>query len=129
MAASNAWAGRPAVHIPGSTANYWQLDYSVLANMQWVVHPVDAGTPIFKEPHMAITGTVKEVLSESDGDHHFWLIPDGTSKDQLACEITPQNPLTPPPVGAHILVCGIYRYDLQHGWSEVHPVDHYEVIP
>lgn len=120
----NAWDGKPALRAPGSSANYWPVEYAALQNMQWVIHQVDTTIPIFKEPHVAITGTVLEVIHEADADIHFWLRPDGTTKDRMACEIVPQNPLTPPAVGDHVTVFGIYRYDIQHGWDEIHPVDH-----
>ncbi len=115
--------------IPGSPANYWEIDAAILNNMQWTVTPVRPEIAIFRSPHACIEGTVAEVLHEDDGDTHFWLTLAGTTKDRLACEITPQNPLPHPQVGARVRVYGIYRYDAQHQWGELHPVDWVEVMP
>lgn len=117
------WA---SLRIPGSPANYWQLDYDSINNMQWTITPKDSRIPIFPDPHCCVTGTVVEVISETDGDHHIWINVDGTTKGRFACEIIPQNPIAPPAVGQHVRICGIFRYDLQHSWPEIHPVDHWE---
>lgn len=116
----------PRRAIPGSSANYWELDYDTINNMQWLVAQKDHSIPIFPEPHACVVGTVSEVLSEADGDTHIWLVVDGTSKGQLACELTPQQRIAPPTKGQHVRVYGIFRYDLQHSWPEIHPVDHWE---
>jgi hypothetical protein len=118
----------PRRKLEGTNANYWQLDYDTIANMQWTVTPTNASIPLFTEPHACVIGTVEKVIQETDSDTHIWLTLDGTSKGQLACEIAPQNPLTAPQVGDHIAVYGIFRYDLQHGWPEIHPVDHWEKV-
>lgn len=118
----------PARSIPGSTANYWPLSATTILNMQWVLTPVNPAIPVFRMPHICVEGVVAEVISEDDGDHHFWVNLDGTTKDRFACEITPQNPLAPPKVGDHVRVFGIYRYDSEHRWPECHPVDHWEAM-
>jgi len=40
-----------------------------------------------------------------------------------AAEIRPSNPLPPPPVGARIVLRGALRYDDEHGWYAVDPVE------
>lgn len=117
----------PKHNYPGSPANYWLLDEQLISNMQLVVTPVDPTIPVFKMPHAVVEGVVSEVISEGDGDHHIWLTLDN-SKFKLACEIAPQNPLAPPAVNDHVRIYGIWRYDLQHGWWEIHPVDWLESI-
>jgi hypothetical protein len=117
----------PKHNYPGSAANYWLLDEQLISNMQIVVTPVDATVPVFKMPHAVVEGVVSEVINEGDGDHHIWLTLDN-SKFKLACEIAPQNPLTPPAVNDHVRIYGIWRYDFQHGWWEIHPVDFLEPI-
>jgi hypothetical protein len=120
--------GLPPKHnYPGSPANYWLLDESLISNMQLTVTPVDVTVPVFKMPHAVVEGVVSEVIAESDGDHHLWVTLDN-SKFRLACEIAPQNPLPVPAVNAHVRVYGILRYDFQHGWWELHPVDFLEPI-
>lgn len=118
----------PKHNLPGSPANYWLLDEAILSNMNWTVTPTDQTVPVFKMPHAVVEGTVQKVITETDGDHHIWLELDG-SKYQLACEIAPQNPVKVPTAGAHVRIYGILRYDLQHGWPELHPVDAIESLP
>ena len=133
VAAGSTPAGSPFVSLPpkhnypGSPANYWLLDEQLISNMQIVVTPVDATVPVFNMPHAVVEGVVSEVISEGDGDHHIWLTLDN-SKFRLACEIAPQNPITPPAVNDHVRIYGIFRYDFQHGWFELHPVDYIEPI-
>lgn len=117
----------PKDNNPNSTANYWVLDEQLISNMQLAVTPLDPTVPVFKEPHCVITGTVEKVIHETDGDHHLWVTLDN-SKFQLACEIVPQNQISDPAVGDHVKVWGILRYDLQHGWWEIHPIDYLEKV-
>lgn len=117
----------PKHNNPNSPANYWLLDEQIITNMQWAVTPLDPTVPVFKEPHVVIEGVVEKVIHEADGDHHLWVTLDN-SKFMLACEIAPQNPIPDPAVGAHLRIYGIFRYDLQHGWPELHPVDYIEAI-
>lgn len=116
----------PKDNNPNSSANYWVLDEQLISNMQLAVTPLDPSVPVFKEPHCVITGTVQKVIHETDGDHHLWVELDN-SKFQLACEIVPQNAIPDPAAGDHVKVWGILRYDLQHGWWEIHPVDYLQV--
>ncbi len=117
----------PKHNYQGSPANYWLLDEQLISNMQLTVTPVDPSVPVFKMPHAVVEGVVSEVINEGDGDHHIWLTLDG-SKFKLACEIAPQNSLPAPKVNDHVRVYGIFRYDFQHGWWEIHPVDFLEPI-
>ena len=118
----------PKHNNPGSPANYWLLDESIISNMQWAVTPLDPTVPVFKMPHAVIEGVVDKVINEQDGDTHLWVTLDN-SKFQLACEIAPQSKdIATPAVGAHVRIYGIFRYDLQHGWPELHPVDYIEAI-
>lgn len=117
------------LQLAGSNANYWQLTQPMVANAQVALHPLDRSLGLPTEPHWYMTGTVIEVIHEADSDHHIWLRPEGTTKDRFALEISPQQPLTPPKVGDHIRAYGILRYDHQHGWWELHPLDHWEVVP
>ncbi len=121
-------ASWPRETIPGSPANYWRLDYDTINNMQWLVSQKNHTVAIFPDAHACVVGTVAEVIREQDGDIHIWVNLDGTTKGRFACEITPQQALPVPAVGDHIRVYGIFRYDLQHSWPEIHPVDYWQKV-
>jgi hypothetical protein len=71
-------------------------------------------------PRAQISGTVDEARNEADGDFHF-RVTDG--KEFVICEITPQQPHLHPKVGMKVTVGGVVRYDGEHKWWELHPVD------
>ena len=71
--------------------------------------------------HVQVTGRVALVRHELDGDLHIKLV--GATRFIVA-ECIPQLPCTPPVVGTKITVFGISRYDSEHRWWEVHPVEH-----
>lgn len=114
--------------LQSSPANYWQLSETITTNAVPVLSHIDPTIPVPREPHWFAEGTVTEVIHEADGDHHIWLTFAGTTKDRLACEITPQQPMAAPPVGAKVRIYGILRYDHQHGWWELHPCDFWELM-
>ena len=45
-----------------------------------------------------------------------------TQADAVSACAGYHNPLVLPPVGAHVIVTGAYVLDLDHGWTEIHPV-------
>ncbi|HET6916607.1 MAG TPA: hypothetical protein VFH56_11010 [Acidimicrobiales bacterium] len=47
---------------------------------------------------------------------------DEAIEDFVVCEIIPEIPVDLPPLHAKITVRGLYRWDIGHGWPEVHPV-------
>jgi hypothetical protein len=118
--------------VPGSNANYWQITPQILTNSVPVLHATDPSIPVPKEPHWWVEGVVDKVISEADGDHHIWLefldSQGNAMKDRLACEITPQQKITPPKSGDKVRIYGILRYDHQHSWWEIHPVDFIEPL-
>jgi hypothetical protein len=99
---------------------------------------------------VTVTGTVDAIRVESDGDLHVLLKLDPgqdkyiNSKNISAesgdlvlepvCVDTPtqadavsacagyKNPLIIPAVGTHVAVTGAWVLDLNHGWTEIHPV-------
>ena len=77
-------------------------------------------------PRAKITGTVTLVKSEEDGDIHFRVENGG---EFIICEITPPLPLPRPKVGQKVTVWGIVRYDGQHKWHEIHPVEGWQEFP
>lgn len=45
-----------------------------------------------------------------------------TQADAVSACVSYHNPIVVPPVGAHVTVTGAYVLDLDHGWTEIHPV-------
>lgn len=106
--AGSAWLGRNDVT---ATRTYWPTAVSTLA----------AGRSV--HTHVAVTGRVRFTRLEDDGDLHIRLdSPADTSKFIIA-ECIPALPCTRPARGSTITVKGISRFDPEHGWYEVHPVE------
>src|SRR5437763_966175 len=77
--------------------------------------------------HIQVTGRVKLVRREADGDLHIQLT--GITGFCVA-ECLPALPCARPIVGSRITVWGISRRDFEHGaWGEVHPVERWEPVP
>ena len=113
-----------AQRLAGSPANYWPLDWRTISSQQYTLSTTEGGVGVFKEPHATVTGTVIERIAETDGDTHLWVRLDSDPKSRFAVEITPQHPISPEPaVGDHGQFFGIFRYDAQHAWFEIHPLD------
>lgn len=91
----------------------------------------------FPYPRMEVTGYVIDHASEDDGDHHFNLADvdygsiaaNQVIEDFLVCEIIPELPVPDPPLHARITVRGIWRWDIEHGWPECHPVFSWVLAP
>ena len=105
-----------------------------------------------------MTGTIKHIKRETDGDDHIQLTLDamfsGLLNDKnktqqaqsLVLEPICQNPVTQPDAvavcrdfhsgvvvpttGAHVRVVGVYVLDVEpdHGWTEIHPVTAMTVV-
>lgn len=75
--------------------------------------------------HVKITGEVKSVRPEKDGDTHIQ-ISDGANF--IIAECIPKLPCSAiPNVGETVTVRGISRYDRENRWYEVHPVEEIEI--
>jgi anti-sigma factor RsiW len=78
------------------------------------------------EPHVVAEGYVSDVrLDREDGDLVFKLVDDVRRPQPfIVCEIINPIKIDPPPVGSHVRVYGVSRYDgkADHQWYEVHPV-------
>src|SRR5437870_5880897 len=70
--------------------------------------------------HVRVTGIVTLVKEERDGDIHFRLADE--AGHFIVCEIVPYHPLERTKLGETVTVEGIHRYDMYHGWDEIHPV-------
>jgi len=73
-----------------------------------------------KHTHVAVTGRVALVKHEGDGDLHI-KVSDGNRF--MVAECIPALPCSEPKIGDVITVRGISRYDGEHHWPEVHPVE------
>jgi len=103
---------------------------------------------------IAVTGTIKHIKREADGDRHIQLAVDPefskllnernrtAQADTLIVEAICQAPTTQeaaevacrdfhsaveiPPAGTKVRVVGAYVLDIPQGWMEIHPVSHIE---
>lgn len=88
-------------------------------------HPVSVcGLAATSWTHVAVTGKVALVKREGDGDIHIRLEDKGCA---AVAEIIPSLPLAAPKLGQRITVRGISRVDGRHKWSEVHPVEAWQI--
>lgn len=73
-----------------------------------------------------VTGRVELVKKEGDGDLHIRV---GHGKHFVVAECMPEIPCAKPKVGDTVRVRGIARFDGEHKWYEIHPVEKLEVLP
>ena len=95
---------------------YWPIDLAKYAQ---------TGSP---HTHVEITGYVTYTAAEDDGDLHIRLCdsPSVVGMDKahcVICECIPLLPCAKPALKSHITVQGITRFDPEHGWRELHPVE------
>jgi|SRR5213592_872114 len=70
--------------------------------------------------HVQVTGKVTKIHTEADGDIHIRVVNQGCF---VILEIIPSLPMISPKRGDTIIARGILRYDKQHKWYELHPVE------
>lgn len=89
---------------------------------------------LFVYPHVKIQAYVIDHAAEDDGDQHVKMadVDYGSIARNagiwpfVMCEIIPQLPLpSSPPLHQFIEIGGIYRWDTEHGWPEIHPVTYW----
>lgn len=74
---------------------------------------------LYPKPRAMVAGVVTAVVQVNDGDWHVDVTaPDGT----IVTEFIPEYPISLPHMGEHIRIWGIPRFDIEHRWSELHPV-------
>lgn len=76
-----------------------------------------------KHTHVAVTDTVKLVRHEMDGDLHIRL----GQAPFITAECIPELMCPEPKLGQIITVYGISRFDGEHKWYEVHPIERWEL--
>jgi hypothetical protein len=79
-----------------------------------------------KHTHVQVTGRVRLVRHEDDGDLHLKLT---GATGFIVAECIPALPCQEPSLNAQVTVFGISRYDGEHHWWEVHPVERLTVSP
>jgi hypothetical protein len=75
--------------------------------------------------HAQIGGYVTYVRHELDNDWHIQVCDSMAASGThcLVTEVIPGLPLKLPKVGSHVVISGITRYDKEHGWWEIHPIE------
>lgn len=101
-----------AVQQPQRT--YWPISVDSLATGH-VLHT-----------HVQITGRITLVRHEGDGDLHFKIV---GQRGFVVCECIPALPCPVPKVGERVTVKGISRWDGEHKWAQVHPVEAWVRVP
>lgn len=91
----------------------------------------------FISPRVQVTGKVLYKAAQSDGDVHIVLVDpsvdnsistlsaiEAADLSFVVCEMIPELPMPNgvPPLHSTITVKGIARWDIEHGWPEVHPI-------
>jgi len=71
--------------------------------------------------YVTVVGRVIRVRTRGSGGWRLRLADTGGAL--AAAEIRPSHPLPLPPVGARIIIRGCLRYDDEHGWYVVDPVE------
>lgn len=94
--------------------------------LQRTYHKVPLGEVVkSQQTHVETCGQVVYVRKQLDGDWHVTLAA-GTTK--VVVEIIPNLPLSVPKKNQWIRVRGIRRFDNEHGWPEIHPLEWWEVV-
>lgn len=93
-----------------------------VSRFYWPATVPQLASGLFKHTHVAVTGIVAYTRIEDDGDLHIRLVAD-TGAVFIIAECVPKLPCRRPRNGERITVQGISRYDPEHGWREVHPVE------
>lgn len=76
-----------------------------------------------KHTHVSVTGRVAYTRTEDDGDLHIRLNSLSDSTKFVIAECIPALMCPRPARGSVITVRGISRFDPEHAWREVHPVE------
>lgn len=90
--------------------------------LYWIVTVDDLARGRNFHTHVQITGRVALVKHEADGDTHIQISGSDSSRWVVA-ECIPSLPCKLPRVGQIVTVKGISRFDGEHKFYEVHPVE------
>lgn len=93
----------------------------------WVMSVDTLATGHLKHTHVQVTDSVAYAVGEGDGDVHIKL--QSRSGKFIIAECIPKLPCLKPKAGTRITVYGITRWDPEHQWAEVHPVEDWKLTP
>lgn len=97
----------------------------ILTRTYWPVDATKFATSGSYHTHVQITGYVTYLRREDDGDLHIRVVPTAGSTDPyFIAECIPLLPCVTPAIGQQVTIQGITRRDPEHGWWEIHPVEH-----
>jgi hypothetical protein len=89
---------------------YWPVTIST------IVHGLN------KHTHVSVTAKPFKTIHELDGDTHIW-IRDSISRDSMVVECIPKLPCPNIIIGKLYNWQGITRFDGEHRWYEIHPLE------
>jgi len=100
------------------------LLFWLLTRYYWPVSVTTMAHGNNKHTHVQVLGAVDYMRLEDDGDLHIRLrsLTMGDTSFIVA-ECIPKLPCRRPRIGEIVTVRGISRFDPEHGWYEVHPVE------
>jgi hypothetical protein len=89
--------------------------------------------------HVVIEAEILAVEREADGDQHWRIIDPGAllalampkgprAVPWAVAEVVPWRPVATVARGDVVRIYGISRIDKRHGWAEIHPVEHVEIV-
>lgn len=94
----------------------------IVSRTYWSATVAQLASGTFRHTHVAVTGIVAYTRIEDDGDLHMRLVAD-TGTVFIIAECVPRLPCRRPQNGERVTVKGIQRFDPEHSWREVHPVE------
>jgi hypothetical protein len=92
----------------------------LLQRFYWPVEVRDLAQGKVTHTHVQVIATVLAVRHEADGDTHLVL---GDGRFWVIGECIPKIPCPVVHRGERVRVRGISRYDREHSWYEIHPVE------
>ena len=92
----------------------------------WPATVAQLASGTVKHTHVSVSGVVAYTRIEDDGDLHIRIAGD-TGAVFVIAECIPKLPCRRPKNGERVTVKGIQRFDPEHGFREIHPVE--ELLP
>jgi hypothetical protein len=82
--------------------------------------------PCSRRTHVQVEGRVTLLRTEADGDLHIRL--SDARGYFIVLEVIPEMSLPAPTLGSMIRAQGITRYDREHRWFELHPLESWALV-
>ena len=97
---------------------------SIINRTYWIEDPAKFSKSGSVHTHVQITGWVVYTRYEEDGDLHIKVTPTkGAFTPFFIAECIPKLPCNKPNINSQVMIQGISRYDKEHNWWEIHPVE------